>query len=116
VLVRNELFFFLRALSCRDYEIAAEMVEGEDEPWTAERLDAALRGYYAEHAAIRTDPAARSPSNTIIHPSEDGASWVVEQIIADPEEDNDWMLDCKVDLERSRGAGRPVIVLRRIVS
>ncbi|WP_437910794.1 DUF3516 domain-containing protein [Sorangium sp. So ce327] len=116
VLVRNELFFFLRALARRDYEVAAEMVEGEEAPWTADRLDEALRGYYAEHAAIRTDPAARSPSNTIIHPAEDGGSWVVQQIIADPEDHNDWMLDCKVDIDRSREAGRPVIVLRRIAS
>ncbi len=116
VLLRNQLFFFLRALASRDYEVAAEMVEGEDQPWTPERLDDALRPYYAEHAAIRTDPVARSPGNTMVRPSEDGAAWVVEQILVDPDDANDWMLDCTVDLARSREAGRPVVVLRRITS
>ncbi len=116
VLVRNELFFFLRALSSRDYEVAAEMVEGAEEPWTADRLEAALKPYYAEHGAIRTDPVARRPLHTMVEPSGDGAVWNVKQIIVDPEDDADWMLDCLVDLERSRTAGRPVIVLRRIAS
>ena len=116
VLLRNELFFFLRALASRDYEVAAEMVEGEDEAWTAERLELALRPFYAEHAKIRTDPAARSPANTIVEASDDGGGWRVRQVIVDPEDDNDWMLECAVDLQRSRTAGRPVIVLRRIAS
>ncbi|AKT40221.1 DEAD/DEAH box helicase [Chondromyces crocatus] len=116
VLLRNELFFFLRALASRDYEVAAEMVEGEGEPWTAARLEATLQAYYAEHTAIRTDPVARRPQNTLIERSDDGTIWNVKQIVVDPEDDQDWMLDCLVDLGRSRDAGRPVIVLRQIKS
>lgn len=116
VLLRNELFFLLRALSAKDYDVAAEMVEGEDEPWTADKLEAALRPYHAEHAAIRTDPAARRPQNTLVQTSEDKAVWYVQQIIVDPEDDQDWVLDCAVDLGRSREAGRPIIVLRAIKS
>ncbi|EYF07553.1 DEAD/DEAH box helicase [Chondromyces apiculatus] len=116
VLLRNALFFFLRALAARDYEVAAEMVEGEGDPWTAERLEAALAPYFAEHTAIRTDPVARRPQNTLVEPTEDGAVWNVKQILVDPEDDQDWMLDCLVDLGRSRDAGRPVITLRQIKS
>jgi hypothetical protein len=116
VLLRNELFFFLRALASRSLEVAAEMVEGEAAPWTADRLEAALKPYYEEHGAIRTDPVARRPANTLIEPSEDGAAWRVRQVIVDPEDDNDWMLECSVDLARSRTEGRPVVVLLRIAS
>jgi len=116
VLLRNELFFFLRALASRDYDVASEMVEGEAEPWTPDRLEAALKPYYAEHSAIRTDPVARRPANTLVERSEDGALWRVRQIIVDPEDDQDWMLDCLVDLARSREAGRPVVVLKQIAS
>ncbi|HSN97975.1 MAG TPA: DUF3516 domain-containing protein, partial [Candidatus Nanopelagicales bacterium] len=116
VMLRNELFFFLRALSARDYDVAAEMVEGVDAPWTPDKLEAALKPYYAEHTSIRTDPVARRPANTRVLPSDDGALWNVEQIIVDPEDDMDWMLDCAVDLARSREAGRPIIVLREIKS
>jgi hypothetical protein len=114
VLVRNALFRFLRALASRDYAAAATMVEGEGEAWTPERLEQALAPFYAEHASIRTDPVARSPVNTRIERHE--AKWEVQQVIADDAEDNDWYLDCEVDLERSRAAWAPVVVLRRVAS
>jgi hypothetical protein len=38
----------------------------------------------------------------------------VKQIILDPEDDNDWMLEVTIDLDRSRAAVKPVLHLRRI--
>jgi hypothetical protein len=112
VLVRNELFLLLRALSAKDYEAAAQMVEPGGELWPPSRFEQALSGYYEEHGAIRIDPKARSPNNTLIRESD--AIWEVTQILCDPEDDNDWMLQCAIDLDSSRAAGRPILTLQRV--
>lgn len=117
ILVRNAMFQLLRALSSRDYEEAAELVSAGAQAWTTVELEAAMAGFYEEHSAILTDPAARSPSNTMIKDEKSGAPpgvWEVTQIVCDPEGDNDWMLDCVIDLEASRTAEKPVLTLRRI--
>jgi hypothetical protein len=126
------MFQILRALASHDYEEAAQLVADGDAPpdaeeeatkeratWTPASLEAAMKRFYEEHSAVRTDPAARSPQNTIIHDETAGAApgtWEVSQVIADPEEDNDWFLDCVVDLRRSRAAARPIVTLRRITT
>jgi hypothetical protein len=119
ILVRNAMFQILRALASRDYEeVAAIAAEGE-KPWTPDELEAAMAPYYEEHKDIRTDPVARSPSNTIVKDDQSGAPpgiWEVTQIICDPEGDNDWMLDCVVDLAASRQAEKPIVTLRRIAT
>jgi hypothetical protein len=116
VLLRNALFRVLRALSARDYAQVVTMLAEGAEPWTVPRFEAALAPYYEEHAAIRTDPAARAPKNTIVRKHPERGVWEVDQIIADDAGDDDWMLECAVDLERSRGEGRPVVELRAIRS
>jgi hypothetical protein len=117
VLVRNELFRLLRALASKDFETAASLASGNpDEPWTPERIEQALAPYLAEHASIRTDPAARDPKKTLVEKSEDGALWRVQQIITDPDDDNDWVLAGEIDLDRSIEAKRPVFSLREIRS
>lgn len=112
VLVRNEIYRLLRALSARAWEAAAEIVAGGARPWKPAELEAALAPFFEEHAVIRLDPEARSPKNTII--TEGPAAWEVKQVVTDPEEDNDWVLECVIDLDRSRESARPVITLERI--
>ncbi|MBS2013542.1 MAG: DUF3516 domain-containing protein [Deltaproteobacteria bacterium] len=118
VLVRNEVFRFLRALARRDYGEAARTVlppEGEAPPGAevreASRIEAELTPYFAEHGQIRLDPEARSPKHLTV---EEGPSeWKLRQSLLDPEEDNDWFFEAVVDLERSRAAGRPILALSR---
>jgi hypothetical protein len=111
VLVRNVTFAIVRALARRDYPAAAALVEKGE--WTAERLEAEFTAFFAEHAALRTDPKARSPDNTRIISKDDGV-WRVEQILLDIEEANDWALVFAIDLRRSRDEARPVLDLRRV--
>ena len=113
VLVRNEVFAFLRALARKDYAGASAMLNLEEPAWTANRLEEALRAFYAEHARILTDPKARSPENTRIAARE--GAWDIEQVLCDPEESNDWAVALVVDLPQAREAGRPVLSLRRFV-
>jgi superfamily II RNA helicase len=119
ILVRNAMFQIMRALASRDYVDAAELVSEGSQPWTSQEIEAAMHGYYEEHTSIRTDPVARAPGNTIMKDEGSGAPagvWEVTQVICDPEGDNDWMLDCVIDLDKSRAAEKPVVTLRRIAS
>lgn len=119
ILVRNAMFQLLRAFASRDYEEAAALVAGGKQAWTPLELENAMAGFYEEHTGILTDPASRAPANTMIKDEKGGTAagiWEVTQIICDPEGDNDWILDCFIDLEDSRAAEKPVITLRRISS
>jgi len=117
VLVRNDLFRILRALASRDYETAAALGSGgANDPWTADRIEKAMVPYLAEHARIRTDPAARDPKKTLVEKSPDGALWHVRQIITDPDDDNDWILAGDIDLAASGEAKKVVFALREIRS
>jgi Domain of unknown function (DUF3516) len=109
VLIRNEMFRLMRALARREYAAAAEIVD--DEEWNAKHLEETFRPYFEEHASLRVDPPARSPKLTKIEKRE--TTWEIEQILLDPEEANDWLLACTVDLARAREAGRPLLKLRR---
>ncbi len=114
VLVRNSLFHVIRALSRRDFETAATLVRSADpeNPWTKERLEPLLGPYFEEHATIRTDPGARSPQGTMVEKHE--THWQVSQVLYDPEDNNDWMIVGKVDLDASRESGKVVFVLEEI--
>jgi hypothetical protein len=113
VLVRNHIFAFVRALSRRNYESAAELVRApEGEPvWSKERLEKALAPFYAEHAALRTDPAARGPASLRIEEVE--GFWQVEQVLFDVEGDEDWVVRGRISLDASRVEGMPVLLLER---
>ena len=119
VLVRNEIFRFVRALSRRDYVEAARVMsspEPGEAPMGAEvreaaRIEAELAPFYADHPSIRVDPEARAPKFLVVEQGD--TTWTVRQTILDPEEDNDWFFEAKVDLGRSREAARPVLVLER---
>ena len=116
--IRNRAFTFLRGLVNRDYEGAsAALARNSTEPvtdWVAPRLQQALEEYYKEHEYIRLDPEARNLRHTYVIPSEDKRTWRVQQMLIDPEENNDWVVEFEVDLVRSREMGEPVMRLSRI--
>jgi hypothetical protein len=115
VLVRNAMFKLVLALARRDARGVLELVAPEDDQgtqWTESRVQALLDGYFADHAEIRTDAAARAPSHLRIASKE--GRWDVQQVLLDPEEDNDWVIDAFIDLPRSREQGEPVVVLRGV--
>jgi superfamily II RNA helicase len=112
VLVRNAVFAVVRALARKDYALAESLLAGD--AWSRKRLEEALAPFFEQHAALRTDPKARAPENTRVTSTEGGV-WRVQQILLDPEDDNDWALDFAIDLERSRTAGRAVLELVAVV-
>jgi superfamily II RNA helicase len=119
VLVRNVMFQLVKALAKRDWAAAEHVIDAREAPsdgapaWPAPRIEAALQPFFAEHAALRVDPAARAPANTRIEKTDRGA-WRVAQVLYDSEDANDWVIEGAVDIERSRAEGRPVIRVERI--
>ena len=135
--IRNRIFVFLRGLVIGDYETAianlsasagrADLPVGQDapprvpsdaegNPWTADRLQAAVEAYHVEHERICLEPEARNARHTYVVPAEDKKTWRVQQMLVDPEGDNDWVVEFEVDLAQSRTRGEPCLKLRRIGS
>jgi superfamily II RNA helicase len=119
-IIRTRLFAFLRAWSIGNDEAALETIDapgdGNGEPWTAERLRAAREAYRIEHPGLRLDPEARNVRHTSVQPSDDLATWRVQQMLVDPEDLNDWVLELSVDLAGSREVAEPVLKLLRLGS
>ncbi len=114
VLVRNEMYRLLRALAAKNWDNAVVVAGGVagGEGWTAPQIEAALAPYFAEHGTLRTDPKARGPGNTLVTTRE--GFWDVKQILCDPEEHNEWVVECTIDLALSREAAAPVVRITRI--
>ncbi|MEO7299027.1 MAG: DUF3516 domain-containing protein, partial [Verrucomicrobiota bacterium] len=116
--IRNQIFMFLRGLVIGDFEEALAILGSPQQPegelWTAKRLHEAVESFHAEHEYICLDPNARNLRHTYVTPSEDKRNWRVQQMLVDPDEQNDWVAEFEVDLAQSRLAGKPFIFLRTI--
>lgn len=112
--IRAELHKLVAALARRDHAAAARLcAAGEGEPWTAERLAEAMAPFWAAHTTLLTTPDARRPDRTRLDELEPG-KWRAQQVLVDGEGEEDWSLDCLVDLGRPRAAGGPLLELQRI--
>jgi superfamily II RNA helicase len=116
--IRNRIFTFLRGLVNADHEQAIANLSSPEnpdgQPWTAERLQAALDAYHAEHERICLDPNARNIRHTYVLPAEDKRTWRIQQMLVDPEEHNDWVAEFELDLARSRETSEPVLRLVKL--
>jgi hypothetical protein len=79
-----------------------------------EKVRAAMEEYGREHSRIRLDAEWRNARHTYVRLSEDGRVWVVEQMLIDPEELNDWVVEFEVDVEASRERQEVVLRARRM--
>jgi superfamily II RNA helicase len=118
--IRNRIFIFLRDLIIGEFEQAITSLtsaqDTEGRPWTAERLQPLLDDYHSDHENILLDPNARNARHTYVVPGEDKKTWRVQQMLVDPEEHNDWVVEFEVDLAESRKLGEPALTLVRIGS
>jgi superfamily II RNA helicase len=118
--IRNRIFTFLRGLVIGDFEQAIANLsspqDAEGQPWSAARLQQALDAYHADHERICLEPNARNARHTYVLPAEDKKTRRVQQMLVDPEDNNDWVAEFEVDLLESRKLGEPFVRLRRIGS
>jgi hypothetical protein len=110
--IRSELHRLVALLAARRYEEAAALLAPSELEWTASTLEAALADYWAEHTKILTTPLSRQPRNTVLTPL-GPRRFAVQQKLIDPEEDEDWHLECEVDLASAPPDG-PLLALRAI--
>jgi hypothetical protein len=114
--IRSRIFSFIASLVKRDFISALDILQQEqsaqdDAPWTAQRLEQALAAFHAEHSGIRLDADARNIRHTYVTPSPDSKVWRVQQMIVDPDDTNDWVLEFEADIAKSRDAGLPILRL-----
>jgi hypothetical protein len=119
-MVRNAMFQRVRLASRDDFAAlgqleAAAAALGETRTkiaMNAAAWESALGHYWDEYETLDDGPAARAPELLIVEPSApdgDTRSWMVRQIINDPEGHHDWAIVATVDLNASDTAGEPVI-------
>jgi superfamily II RNA helicase len=122
VMVRNDVFRLLKAIAREDLEEAIEcltIVQATTNSESAEQvklqnafeiLKAGLKMYGASgHGMIRTDVGARSPD--CFQVEDQGATWIVHQVLVDDGGAMDWTLKVAVDVAKSRAQKRPVMEL-----
>lgn len=109
-MVRRAVFNLVRALANRDWTTAARRVDAPADGSAPSPLEieSAMEVFFREHAGLRVDHDARSPARTRVLPVTD-SRWKIEQVLVDDEDDNDWVLELEIDLDRSRALDRPVI-------
>jgi len=122
--IRTRIFAFLHSLSTDEWEDALEVLEaatggtakdGEGDPWTPERLKALMARYLTTHQGPRLDPEGRNTRHTYIQPkAEDPAILIIQQMLVDNNEHNDWVVEFEVDPKASREASQPVMGLMRL--
>ena len=116
--IRTRIFALLRALVMGDFEQSLALIDSpetaEGQPWTENLFRSALEAYHVEHERICLDPNARNLRHTHVTRLSDAETWIVHQVLVDPDEHCDWTAELEVDLGKSRAAGAPVIRLRRI--
>jgi len=96
--IRAELHALVKAISRRDWEEAAACVyHDDDDPWTAERWEAAFESYFEAYDALVFDHRARLSEYTRVQKSSEGL-WSVSQILLDPDGNHDWAIEATVDL------------------
>jgi superfamily II RNA helicase len=112
--VRSEMHMLLGALAKKSYPTACDLVrQTEENTWTVDMLDSAMAPYFEEHKAIDLTPRARQPLNTVLRRISD-RQWSVMQKIIDPQGEEDWGIECLVDLSTYKDQTEPLIELRRI--
>lgn len=82
--------------------------------------DAALDAYFDEHDTLLTDGDARGPAHLRIEPGSGPQvggdpeltvrQWAVRQVLADPAEHHDWVIDAVVDLDATDETGELVML------
>ena len=121
--IRVRVFSALKAWARGDAEamlasLDAPVAEGDGasgtDAATADEARAAFDSFVTEHRGLRVDPEARNLRHTHLTHPPGGARVVVQQVLVDDADLNDWMAEFEVDVAASRARQQPVVWLRRI--
>ncbi len=111
-LIRSRVFRWVQLASGRRWDaLHDDLVEAGDHHWSAEALQAAFAGYFAEHPTIGIDADARGPKRFDV--SITGDIWNVRQTLVDPEGFDEWHFTCSFDLDAT---ARDAELRRRLIA
>jgi superfamily II RNA helicase len=110
VLVRNALFRRVELAALRRWNDLGDL--DADSGWDAQRWEAAMEDYYAEHTDLGTGPGARGPR--LLQIEEQPGLWRVRQVFDDPAGDHDWGISAEVDLAASDAEGSAVVRVQSV--
>ena len=126
VMIRNEAFRWVQLLSRRsvdelsrgsDPDHASETERAPTPLRSVEQVDAMVAAYFEEHDEVLTGPDARNTALTQIDvpiatpaADTDGERIGIRQVVRDPAGYDEWALLGWVDVDRSKAAGRAVLV------
>ncbi len=112
-LVRTRVFRWVQFAATGQWETWAEdLFEAGDRGWNERKLSEELAPYHETYQAshdvtgvdlIGIDGDARGPDRFVL--ADEGDTWSIEQILADPEGHDEWYLAITVDLPASADAG-----------
>jgi superfamily II DNA/RNA helicase len=115
--LRAELHHLVAALARRDWEEAASCIRADPRERgslaAAEELEAAMEPYFARYPELRFDHQARLAEHTQLSDL-GGHRYQVVQVLLDPEGDNLWCVEGKVDLTDEASVEGPLVVVMRI--
>jgi superfamily II RNA helicase len=115
IMIRNEVFRFVKCLAQGRYEEAVAILGGDPLSIPSEDLlKSKMQAYFEGHDRLLTDQKARSPVYAQVTP--DIKVWMVQQTLVDSDGHNDWVIDFSVDIEASREAAAPVLTLVQIAA
>ncbi len=124
-LVRRSIFRTVQMLSGKRHSQFVETLsalaesegkvpkDAEDVAWTIARTFETIAPYWQEYDCMLIDGDARSMKRLTIDESSSD-TWLIRQTLSDPDENYDWALCFRVDLEQSRIQNRAVIRLDSI--
>ena len=115
--VRAELHQLVASLARRDFEEAAATIRHDpgdpDTHWTAESLERAMAPYFERFGTLVFDHRARLADKTQLSPDGD-REWQVVQVLVDPEDENLWCVEGRIDLRTPASVDGPLVAVTRI--
>ncbi len=115
ILVRNEVFQYVKFLSWGRIDLLGEHVRDADAlpALTPDQLKERLATYHEDHRGPLLDRTARHTQHLKVETDAENAElWNLTQTLLDEDGHNDWCLELTADLAASRAAGRAVVRLR----
>jgi len=112
--VRAELHRLVQALADQAYEAAATLLRPDaEQPWDAARIEQAMQPYFADYGELRFNHQARLAEHTSLEQVEP-RRWLARQVLLDPRDELQWMLEGVIDLSGEVEADQPLLALQRI--
>ena len=115
--IRVRVFSALKAWAKGDGEAMVASLDAPPdgtEAATAAEARAAFDAFSTDHGGLRVDPEARNLRHTHMTRPPGEPHWLVQQVLVDASDLNDWMAEFVVDVEASRTRQQPVLWLRRV--